>query len=284
MTVAAVNWFDWDQLPLSPPLAEENPRIYIGSDTCEHLLPSLQRALRYCQQQIEFGRKLTIVTALLSNDALKRVLALLESLSRDHHQLEIVCNDWGLIHAARADFRGKLIAGRLLCMQKTDPRFALFSRTDYQLSKEREISHIDGFNVRLKYQPPSPAMQSHLRQCALDTPETLDLLKTMGVDRYEVSNLIQGIDQSLAVGWQVSLHVPEVVVAITRNCQRVSQCGPESPGSACSVYQTRVACDDFPVPLHLQGNVWFYANPDVPTDLEKLGIDRIVHKVKRCLC
>jgi len=237
--------------------------------------------MRYCQQQMELGRRITILTSLLSTDALQTLLRLIKGLSAQHAELEIICNDWGLIHAVHSRFDCTLIAGRLLAMQRSDPRFALFNRTERQRRLERSVPHLDGADVRLEYKPPSPELLRHLRQSPLDAPGTLDLLRTRGINRLEVSNLLQGIEMASSPGWRVSLHLPEVIIAVSRKCPQMRKRCSSAVAPACATRVEQVARKDFPVPLYHAQNAWFYDNPDMPVDLPGLGIDRIVRRMHK---
>ncbi len=277
MAIEIVEWFDWDKIPQAPPAQNESNRIYIGNETCECFLPEPQQAMDYCQSQLDLGRHLTIVTSRISDKLFTRAVKIIELLSTKHTNLEIVCNDWGLLHTANRLFGCNLVAGRLLAIQRTDPRFALFFRNVFQKSLERNVPHIDGFSARLMHCPPSPALISHLRQCSLDCSETLSLLQTKNINRFEISNLLQGIETSLSTGWRVSLYYPDVLIAVARNCSKISQrkC-PSRPDSGCSTPIFPVLKEDIPGTPYRNGNAWFYTNPNLPEQLSELGIDRIV--------
>jgi hypothetical protein len=243
-------------------------------------LPGLEQALDYCQAQIDMGRYLTVVTSWLSDEFLAKAIELIELLSERHQQLEVVCNDWGLLHAANGRFACELVAGRLLAVQRTDPRLAMFGRVALQRTMEKDVPHVEGFTARLKHCAPSSALLAHLRQSPLDCPQTLNLLQTKHVHRFEVSNLLQGLETSPRAGWRVTLHYPDVLIAVARDCRSLSsrKC-PGKPDSTCSTPVAH-AYDDFPVSLYRDANAWFYANPNVPDNLSEMGIDRLVRKRK----
>jgi hypothetical protein len=104
----------------------------------------------------------------------------------------------------------------------------------------------------------------HLRSPSIAIPDVLSFLYDLGVKRFEVSNLLQGIHQTPVPGWDVTLHLPEVLVAIAR----------DQFGDGCKKWLHH----SFPVQLCQRDNIVFYNNNEVPVNIEEFGVNRLVHR------
>lgn len=272
-----IPFYNWYNLPKLSSLPDQVGRMYIGNETCEKGIPDSKKASELCRPYIESGWRITIVTPILSNTSLVKTLNLIGHLSEQHAQLEIVFNDYGLLHAAHGRFRCELIAGRLLACQRTDPRIVSLCRNEPQTGIEKKMHHLEGFLVHRKHRSACPGLKTHLRQSPLDCPETLALLYSYGVKRFEINNLLQGIDLDVPHNWRISIHIPEVLISIARDCtffsSRICSGAPES------LCYTRFPClrpNAFPVTVFRRGNAWYYQNPVLPDNINSLGIDRLL--------
>jgi hypothetical protein len=271
-----IPWYGWWDLPSDFPQPRRLQRLYMGAEACERSLP--ENARDCCRKVIDAGYGITLVTPLMSSRTLVRHLNLVEYLSGCHPALEVVCNDWGFLLAVRECFDGELVIGRLLVHQSTDPRVATFDRPELQKPLERDIAHLDGFRVRLTYRRPDPILSAHHRQASIDCQETLELLRDLGIRRFEISNLLQGVEIYTAGDCCVSLHVPEVLVAVARDCS------PFLPQMSCDQggcrFRKQIEKEGIPVPLYLAGNSVYYDNHSLPPDLATLHIDRLIHRCR----
>jgi hypothetical protein len=273
-------WYGWRDLPDHLPRPELLQRLYLGAETCELSLPEKKFTKDCCQKVIDAGYDITIVTSLMSYRTFDRHLDLVEYLSGCHSALEVVCNDWGFLHAVRERFDGELILGRLLAHQCTDPRLATFDRPDLQRPLERDIPHVDGFPVRLTYHRPDPILLAHHRQTSIDCHEMLDLFRSFGVRRFEISNLLQGVEIHAADDFCVSLHLPEVLVAMARDCSLFfPRMSCDQVGCRCTD-RKQIGQEGFPVPLYSTGNAVYYNNHTMPQDLAARRIDRLIQRCR----
>ena len=94
----------------------------------------------------------------------------------------------------------------------------------------------------------------HLRSCSIAIPDVLSFLQDLGVGRFEVSNPLQGIYLTPANGWDVTLHLPEVLVAVAR----------DKFGDGCKQWLHH----SFPVELYQRDNMIFYNNSKVPANIK----------------
>jgi hypothetical protein len=264
-------WLDWDDLDevRLPP-----GRVYLGCETCEGMLPDIQRMAACLGAVVASGRQVSLVTPLVTDAGLDRITALLDAFASAARPLEVVCNDWGVLEAVRQYDYCTPVIGRLLSRQSTDPRWASISAGKEQKQFEKEVLHLDGTVAHLTYRPPSEALLRHLRRPAVMDRSVLDFLSTLGVNRFEVSNPLQGLELDVPDGWHVSLHLPRVIVAV----QRCPDAGSASCGAACIRTARRVDDPAFPVPLYMSPCEVFYQNEDLTGIMTDRGIDRIVRQ------
>lgn len=94
--------------------------LYLGSEFCEHLLPTVRMLERALQSAEEAGLEVALLTPVASPDLIRKLSRLLALLPE---RGEVVVNDWG-VAALVADEHPNLspIAGRILCRMIKDPR------------------------------------------------------------------------------------------------------------------------------------------------------------------
>lgn len=227
-------------------------RIYLGSETCEELIPTAQQVRRI--SETAEGRAITLVTPPCTDEGLERIGRLLGSLPDD---MEVIFNDWGVLDLLGGGFRPVL--GRLLLTVRRGFRRAGLER----LSAE---------------------MLSFVRHSNLASPELQAFLLEIGVRRVELDNVVQGLELRLDGAIRASLYVPYVYVASGRKClfHRIATGSDETyrSGSGCGR-----PCRDLSLwggladPLErvlISENAHYYENALVPEDLAALNVDRIV--------
>jgi len=247
-----------NKLNLSEFSLEKYQRIYFGSEFCERLIPvenELNRVISFC---LENDKPLTLVTPFLTNKGLAKVKELLKIFySKAQQAWEVVINDWGLLYYMKQEGYNNIVLGRLLTKQKRGPR----------------ISY-------LKDIFPDSAL-AHFKKFSVDKPEVVDFLYNMGVIRFELDNVLQGIESSSNM--PKSVYYPYVYVSTTRYCllskvdkdkfklRKIDSCNKE-----CNKFMFVLNHKGMPRTLYLRGNTLFYKNDKLPDDLEKLDIDRVI--------
>jgi hypothetical protein len=239
-----------------------NDRVYIGHETCFWRSPAVQDIERVAKMLRDAGRPMTLVTPFLTEAAFGATRRTIEAAAEVRGRIEVVCNDWGLLHWLAEQRIAEPVVGRWLGGQATDPRLAAMDQPERHVSHERTVLHADGTRVALRYRRPSSPLMEHLRRCAVDTPEVLVLLREMGVRRLEISNVLQGVHLALAPGWSASLYLPDVPVAVSRR---------DLPGDS-----SRWLHPSFPAELEQRDNVVGYNNGELPRGLPSQQIDRVV--------
>ena len=250
----------------SPVFSADDPRVYWGCESDPDRAFDSRDLVEQARRLRDSGRQLTLVTPYLTETALDRVCRAIGELAEVVDALEVVCNDWGLVHWLAECRVAEPVIGRLLVGQAVDSRLAALDMPDRQRPHERLVRHADGALVQLRYRRPSQALTRHLRSLAIDTPGVLAFLRRLGVRRIEVSNALQGVEVRLDSGWNASLHLPEVPVAIARR--------PWRDGGRKWLHPT------FPVALHHRGNMVFYRNPVLPPEESLARVDRVVYRTR----
>jgi len=228
----------------------------------------------------EQGLPVTLVTPpALANEGLKSALAVIEAMRRALDTLEVVCNDWGVMEYTARNGLGTPVIGRLLAAQAADPRIARMLCPIVDGQPPLFVTHSDGTRCRLLRRAPSREMASHLRSCWLDRPEILSYLSKYGIRRVELSNTAQGIELSRIADWSYSLHVPEVLVSVFRQCpgkgenfNRLRRCGEQT----CKGDEKPWHLASLPADLFRRDNALYYRCRKLPANLAALPVDRIV--------
>ncbi len=246
---------------LSSAVSGKHDRIYFGHETCERRIPSsaeLNEAKKFCNKN---GFALSLMTPFCTNSGLKKIRPLLNLLSK---QDEVIVNDFGILKTVSEKSKAEPVCGRLLNRQYRDPRIAEFKNA------------------------PKPMLE-HLSKSHTSTPQFISLLKSFGVKRAELDNLLQGIGTDLAgTGFKASLYFPLVFISATRLCltanctsfSKAKNIGIFPCKKECIEFSFRLENPEFKQPLYLIGNALYFKNNSMPKELFKKGIDRIVTSEK----
>lgn len=233
-------------------------RLYFGPETCEKKIPGIEevrKAKCFCDSnKLAFS----LVTPFCTDAGLEKLEKLFPLLSK---QDEVIVNDLGVLNLASGK-ELNVVAGRLLNRQFRDPRIALF-----------------------KGKFPKGLVE-HLSQSQASSKSFSKFLKSFGVERIELDNLLQGIALSPSPGFRASLYFPIAFVAATRmclaaNCSKISsynRVGIFDCGKECFDFKFWMRNKNFPKELLLSGNALFFENSKLPgkKGLSSRGIDRLV--------
>lgn len=237
-------------------------RLYYGHEFCERLLPSRAELRAVCAAAS--GRGITFVTPYVTERGLGRLRGLLEALGEACAGAEVVFNDWGTLRLIETEFPGlRPVLGRLLHKMKRGPRLAALA---------------DAFGDETA---------AYFRTCSLDVPLYQRFLRSKGVERVELDNVLQGIALDLGTsGLRASLYTPYGYIATTRLCLAAS-CDQHGMEDEVGVFGCRKECRRFtfeiaqhgsPVKQYRKGNTVFFENARLPANLAGSGIDRIVNE------
>lgn len=237
-------------------------RVYFGNEFCQRLMPSaveLEDALGIAS---EWGRRFTFLTPYLTDAGLKQVEPLLMLVAERLPGSEVVFNDWGVFKLiSRLGVTLRPVMGRLLIKMKRGPRLMTL------------------FNLL------PGAGQAYYRGSNLGVPAWAHYLVGNGVQRVELDNVLQGLDVDLGgSGINASLYVPYAYVTTTRYCAAISCDTPDQEEEIgirpcrreCREYSCALSHPVMPVSLISKGNTKFLRNDEIPDDLARIGVDRLV--------
>jgi hypothetical protein len=217
-----------------------------------------------------------LVVPFLTDRGIFKSLRLVERLVGIVERLEVVSSDWGFVHELGSRNLADPVLGRLLTAQHTDPRMGRLVGTNVGVAERRAI-HMDGTLCDVQRRAPSAALVEHFRCCWIDRPEVVALLQDWGIYRCELSNTLQGIHLQAIPDWSYSLHMPEVLVAVTRPRPQPRD-GVVPPAHSPVGETTEWTCGGVSVPFFQRDNALYYRWNHEPTNLADLPINRIVRR------
>ena len=235
-------------------IPDDCKRIYFGHETCEKLLPTINEIGDLLEIAEKRHLGLTFVTPFLTERGMENTLRFIDQLNAvTASAIEVVMSDWGLIHwLALNKNAGTPVAGRLLVGQQLDFRLA-------------EAGNL------------STEMAHHLSSCSLLKDKTLEMLQTMNLNRFEISNVFQPMIVSSDKKLHFSLHIPYVPLSVFRNC-------PENLDfnclkKTCNAYNCSHSRQKWSAQrdIYRLDNALYYSNTDFERQLNlNDGIDRMV--------
>ena len=173
-------------------------RAYVGSETCDRLLPSPRDLGKWVTATAAAGWEVTLVLPPLAVDAQARAVESLGSLS-GVPGAEVVANDWGTVHVARSRFPDlPVVLGRLTHKMLRDPRLAEYFRS-----------------------PEAPAAaRSALCRSGELSPGYRSLMGRYGIRRREIDPFLQPLEEDEWAGrsGKLSVHLPCQFVTMGRAC------------------------------------------------------------------
>lgn len=240
-------------------------RIYFGNEFCQKLIPSIEeieKALIFASSK---SLNFTFVTSYVTDDGVDRLRILLRIISQKNPGSEVVVNDWGMLDIVKG-YGLKPVIGRLLIKQKRDPRISnLIGKWPKLVAEYSKYASVDFYLSKF--------------------------LKSKGVERIEIDNLLQGIEleKTKTSGLFFSLYFPYGYIATSRRCffDNDNQIDDKDSWSGC-----QNSCDAkfvslqhaaLPAPLYVKGNTVFFRNRKFPPCVKRKEIDRLVilsYKIK----
>ena len=248
-------------------------RLYFGQEFCERAMPGKQdmlEAIGECERKkIAF----TMVTPYVTENGLAGLEELLGQLAGVQPGCEVVVNDWGVLYMLREKFPTfRPVAGRLLNKILRDPRM------NYHLSRQGSAGQMKMF-----------------RGCSFSSRHMKNLLGIESVDRVDLDNYFQGLDEDLPNwGFGLSLYVPFGCIATGRICLFSSWGQKKNHKFRTSGYQCSRQCRRYRLELSsreypsenyrvfVKGNTVFYEQTGAflaggLAAARKQGVSRIVY-------
>ncbi|MBI2877148.1 MAG: hypothetical protein HYY20_09730 [Candidatus Tectomicrobia bacterium] len=233
--------FRWgDGVPLPP---TRFSRLYLGSEFCQHLIPSTAQLDRALQEIQPDGLALSLLTPYVTDEGIGRLRVLFSHLFLHCLDAEVIVNDWGTLRLLRREYPSLVpVLGRVLNKMTRDLSLAP--------PEKRPIA-------------PPPASQA-LRRSALGLPLYQHFLTGMGIQRAELDFPPQGLNLT-GIVLKLSLHLPYGYVTTGRACPIGSLDRPKRekfrPVDRCSAPCQEYAAELHPassVRLFYRGNTVFY--------------------------
>lgn len=237
-------------------------RLYFGNEFCENLIPTineLSKVLSFIsRKKLDF----TFVTPYITNKGLKKLQPLIDLVSKENKEAEIVTNDWGLLKLVNSK-KLKPVLGRLLVKMKKGPR----------------ILNLIGNTPEETINP--------FRKSNIEVPIFQRFLQENNIERVEIDNLLQGIDLDLSTSHlKGSLYIPFIYLTTTRRCL-INSSDLISKEDIIGIYPCHRECQNYtaelkhelmPKTIILKGNTQFVKNEKIPNNLEKNGVNRLVYQ------
>lgn len=247
---------------------DKNSRIYFGDEFCQNKMPEikdLRKLLKYG------GIKVTLVFSYITQERFKDAVKILEFVFQNKSFFdEIVFNDWGLFYFIRNKYPSmKLVLGRLLTKQKTDP-FA------YEIIKNRQKAVSFNNNIFIPKKV-SRHTGLYFSQTLINSPIFQRFMMDNNIIRVELNNLKWDMEIKLPQAIKASVYYPYVEISTTRFCRYLNM-SKNSCKKQCLQKEIKLKKYRSPYNYIIKGNAVFFKNNKLPSlkHLQKNHIDRIV--------
>jgi hypothetical protein len=229
--------------------------LYFGTEFCEDRLPEVEEAAPICALARDHEVEAVLLTPVVTDEGLRRVVRLLGDLQDRGWQPAVVFNDWGALDLLRRQFPSHpRRAGRLLNRALRDPRAA--------------------------GEPPASATESRGQRLRR-------LLVRLGAVALESDpDQEGGYLGDGAEGLQRALHLPYAFATSGRNCLVKAAADPETQGfikglgtgcsGPCRAGPLIVEREDTPTTLWRAGNTIFSEVSRARAAAHLTGADRVV--------
>lgn len=261
-------------------------RMYFGCEFCEYRLPPLPDVERTFHEARSRNWGFSFIAPYATEDAVKKSREILDFLAahepqaNGHGATEVIVNDWGFLRLLEREYPALTpVAGRMINKMLRDPRVT--GRLEPSRTPQSQLA--------------ARSLQA-IRESTMTSDLFRQFLSGFGVRRFEMENLIQGLDMDFAsMGVEASLYLPFGFVATGRVCMMAGIHLPPgekfTPGAPCA-FECQVYTVDmkntnrlFPdTTLYtLKGNTVFYIQEErhlrqALEDAERCKVSRIVYQ------
>ena len=264
---------DFKKLRDIPPACK---RIYFGHETCEKLLPEYDEISDLLNISDKKNIELTFVTPFLSEKGFEKTVLFLDKLKSSKGRIEIVSSDWGLINWMISNDVGIPVISRFLTGQQVDFRLSHIGE-----NMPTQVIFMDGKYYKLTSEDLSDELKTHLESCTLLKSRSLEMFSNMGINRYELSNVLRPINLPNNEKVHFSLHIPFIPLTIFRLCPETfdfndkrKSCNALNCNNNRSKWQHKQTGKE----LYWRDNALYYCNHDDKSQINvNKSIDRIVY-------
>lgn len=232
-------------------LCDKFDRIYFGDEFCENKMPTLDN-LNFLQKNIS-DKKITLVFPYITQSNFKKIPELMKFISKNGLKFdEIVFNDWGIFYFIRENYpKLKLVLGRLLTKQKTDP-FA----NDIILNQQEIVSLKQKVFVPKKT---SSDTSEYFSRTLINSAVLQRFMLKNNIVRVELDNLNWAMNIRLPKKIRVSVYFPYVKISTTRYCGQLNMlknnCSRQCEKSVVTLKKYRTKFNYI-----IKGNAVFFKN------------------------
>lgn len=244
--------------------------IYFGTEFCEKKLFALKDLKLIASKK--YKQQITLVFPYLTQVYLDKVKDMLPFINENSNTFcEIVFNDWGLFYFIRKNYPNiKLVLGRLLTKQKTDP-FAY--RTVY--SKQTISSSKNNIFIPKQI---SKETKEYFSQTLINSKIFQKFMIQNNIIRVELDNVNWKINVKLPKQIKASIYYPYVKITTTRHCNLLNMLSNDKCKKQCEKQDIKLNKYRVDYSYIIKGNSVNYKNSNLPEDkeLQNNCIDRIV--------
>jgi hypothetical protein len=250
--------------------------VRLGSEFCEHLLPTLAGLERVYELAHEEGKEFTYVTPRLSNAGIERLKEQLPALN-EKGEVEgrssptVVVNDFGALNVLQHYPNLRPHLGRNLFLVPARSAWG-----DRHVESEDISTELGGW------------LNTLYSTTSLNYQATIELYRSYGCQRVDVDwvpRILPSLRSLVEKGLSLSVHLHLVPVTFTRKCHMARFLAEESP-ETCSMPCLRrafvlknEALKDYGLDFYLGGNTVFRlvqpSSGDI-LDLENAGVSELV--------
>ena len=244
--------------------------IYLGTEFCEKKLFTLKDLKLITSKK--YKQQITLVFPYLTQVYLDKVTKMLPFINENSNIFcEIVFNDWGFFYFIRKNYPNiKLVLGRLLTKQKTDP-FAyhtVYSKQTISSSKN---------NIFIPKQI-SKETKEYFSQTLINSKIFQNFMIQNNIVRVELDNVNWEINVKLPKQIKASIYYPYVKITTTRHCNLLNMVNSKNCRKQCEKQDIKLSKYRVEYSYIIKGNSVNYKNSILPNDkeLQNNCIDRIV--------
>ena len=244
--------------------------IYLGSEFCEKKLFTIKDLKNIVAKKSK--QKITLVFPYLTQAYLDKVKEMFEVINENNNVFcEIVFNDWGLFYFIRRNYPDiKLVLGRLLTKQKTDPfvYYTVFSKQTISSSKN---------NIFVPKQI-AQETKEYFSQTLINSKIFQKFMIENNIVRVELDNVNWNMDIKLPEQIRASIYYPYVKITTTRHCNFLNMSNNKNCKKQCEKRDIKLNKYRVDYNYVIKGNSVNYKNTDIYNDkkLQNNYIDRIV--------
>ncbi len=245
-------------------------RVYFGSEFCEKKLFTLTDLKDIVSKK--YKQKVTLVFPYLTQKYFDKVKCMASFINFHSDTFdEIVFNDWGLFYFIRKNYPDmKLVLGRLLTKQKTDPFFYNV------ISNKQGISFLQN-NVFVPKKV-TKETRRYFSQTLINSKIFQKFLVRNNIVRVELDNVNWEMEINLPKRIKASIYYPYVKITTTRFCNYLNMLKNKDCEKHCNKLTMELNKYRVPYNYVIRGNTVNYKNKILHNNKEliKNNIDRII--------